>query len=575
MDVHIVRCNGRYYVQREVSEYESWQSLVKYDGRAVVDCIPEDPARYQEWLNWMREEYSSLEIRMREEYFSPGSFFALMNFTSAIRPSEGRSRSSFRCLQMPSMMPCIRRHSGTMVYIIDLDREIFSVVMGAHFRLGNIPRDTTLCDEDQLASPALPLPSPKPVTEIPYACRAVRAITDLGTFHKQWRIRQLTAVIYEYSDVLVHSGREWLPESLPFREFAFALLWIAAGKSEALELGEGYWIYDDWDLGRIGNEMHQNPRLGKGAVSRDELTGECWIGGAGPFLQFGSLFHAAGEALGVSPAETIYWIDEVLISLVHVVDGAAVAEAVTWGLQDGWPNFQLVVMSLFEVVLVEVSTRPGEEPVVKVSDRLRLSPLRPEESLGTHHSECPVPMEGMMLPFSGYQEVVSGQSFQSRSKSYPGLAALINFFDAATNRRTAVRSTGVFPPEIYYAIIDQLDYNTWRTSSAVSPTFRFYCSARFRVDPSMCVMARSVSGLRDGENLSFIVKNMRTGKTMRVEEVPFGWGGHSIAWSSWMPIIGDGPWAIMTEVLFEYEAVCRLADIEDDHTETVGEDERD
>ncbi|SPQ23350.1 8bb7b5de-d412-4a38-bd2c-279fa3d1e022 [Thermothielavioides terrestris] len=560
MGTLIVRYNGLYYVQPAPQDEECESSRGNY-GHAVVDSIPAQPDQYQKWLTRMREAYASMEGRFELEVF-------------ALRARPFRSTVDWD--KRPSMMPCIREPNfgRDYYYIIDLDREIFSVDFGAHYKLGNIPRgdhlwrraladsifhgctvDTRLCHEDQLASPALPLPLPKPVTAIPYACRAVAATTDLGTFHKQWRIRLLTATIYAYRKILVRFGREWQPQSLPFREIAFALLWIAAGKSEVLSLEECGWDYKDfeannWSDGIIGNAMH-GPH-GEKRFPEDEWNGHCWIGGVGPLLQFGSLFHTAYEAPGVSPAETIYWIDEVLVSLVLVADGAAVAEAVAWGLADGWPNFQLVVMSLFDVVLVEVSTLPGEEPVVKVSDRLPLSPLRPEECLSTHPSERPVFKEGMKRPPSGYEEVSSGKSFNTRSKSYPGLAALINFFDAATNRRTAVRTTGVFPPEIYHSIIDHLEYYPWQRCSAVSPAFRSYCGDRFRVDDDWYIMANSASGLHDGEDLSFDMKNMRTGRIEHVREVALGWGGTGFELFSWMPIIGNGPWALMTEVLLEF-----------------------
>jgi hypothetical protein len=47
----------------------------------------------------------------------------------------------------------------------------------------------------------------------------------------------------------------------------------------------------------------------------------------------------------------MYWLDDVLVSLTLVVDGAAVTKAITWGLGQGRQNFPLVVISHVEVIL--------------------------------------------------------------------------------------------------------------------------------------------------------------------------------------------------------------------------------
>jgi hypothetical protein len=103
-------------------------------------------------------------------------------------------------------------------------------------------------------------------------------------------------------------------------------------------------------------------------------------------FEFGSLFHRPGQLPGVSPPDTMYWLGDVLISLVLAPDGKAVTATVAFGLQQGRTNFQLVVLSLFKVVLAEVLTAPGAkitaEPFVKVSRPMTLGPLSREECIG-------------------------------------------------------------------------------------------------------------------------------------------------------------------------------------------------
>lgn len=58
-----------------------------------------------------------------------------------------------------------------------------------------------------------------------------------------------------------------------------------------------------------------------------------------PPLEFGLMKYRPGEAPGASPAETMYWHEDVLISLTLVVDGAAITKAVQWGISQGRTNF--------------------------------------------------------------------------------------------------------------------------------------------------------------------------------------------------------------------------------------------
>lgn len=83
----------------------------------------------------------------------------------------------------------------------------------------------------------------------------------------------------------------------------------------------------------------------------------------------------------------MYWLEDVLVSLTLVVNGEAITQAVTWGIEHGCTNFQIVILSLFEAAFAEVSFGDDGEPFVEVSDAVDLSPLR-TEYLFEHTALC-------------------------------------------------------------------------------------------------------------------------------------------------------------------------------------------
>jgi len=54
-----------------------------------------------------------------------------------------------------------------------------------------------------------------------------------------------------------------------------------------------------------------------------------WFGEDAPPLVFSSMSHRPGKSPGASPTETMYWNEDVLISLGLVVDSKAIRNAAT------------------------------------------------------------------------------------------------------------------------------------------------------------------------------------------------------------------------------------------------------
>ncbi|KAJ4305953.1 hypothetical protein N0V88_000743 [Collariella sp. IMI 366227] len=339
-------------------------------------------------------------------------------------------------------------------------------------------------------------------------------------------------------------GREWAPDSFPFRELSFALLYIAAGKAKffAFPLGichprsclDGVLAYcsaieDDMFL--LDHDLGVDlPNLAKNWFDRDAAGYEASL------VEFGTHFHRPGEPPGASPLKTMYWFDDVLVSLVLVVDGAA-----------------LVVMSLFKVTLAEVTTPLGSDsdnsPVVKVSHSLQLSPLQGKQCLSTHPRERPEWKERMpQVPPN--HNVVREQSERSNARHYPGLATLINFFDVAAARRSAAKSSGALPQEMYCRILDHCDYDTWTAFSLVSPAVRSHSLINWRIDRHASIVRRLSAPHNDNEPFRLTIIDWW--ETLSLKERPCAEDCRVLSEWNWMPIFGTNRRALMSDVCLEF-----------------------
>ncbi|KXX82553.1 hypothetical protein MMYC01_201190 [Madurella mycetomatis] len=229
-------------------------------------------------------------------------------------------------------------------------------------------------------------------------------------------------------------------------------------------------------------------------------------------------------------AEYFYSID------LDLVDGAAITKAVTWGIEQGHANFQVVVLSVFEVALAEVSCYDDDEPFhTRETDRSR----NPGWCAGTGavSSSCGQTARG---PHGDCENISLDSRHSSTSLRLPA------------SRRAASKSAGIFPPELYHRILDFVDYDTWKTGLVVSLEFRSYCLSKFRLDDRMGVVDGPFVRLRHGKRLlSFGFEDMQTGKVIpMIRKLP-----HSLTTSeyNWMPAIGSNRTVLMLDTVVEFE----------------------
>jgi hypothetical protein len=251
----------------------------------------------------------------------------------------------------------------------------------------------------------------------------------------------------------------------------------------------------------------------------------------------------------------MYWLEDVLVSLVLVVDSQAIKKAVSWGIEQGHANFQIVILSLFEAAFAEVSLGDDEKPIAHVSDAVHLSPLHADYCISTYPRLRPETKPVMKSRHRRGELIMdSAGSRRSLQSHFPGLAALVSFFEVAGTRRAVSKSEGIVPWELYDLILDFVDYDTWKTCLLVSTTVRSLCLRKYRLDDRTRIVAGPFVRVRHSNKsrvLSFDFENMETGKIL-----PMMWVSHSFRTEqyNWMPIIGrDHRRALMLDVAIQFE----------------------
>ncbi|KAI0185666.1 hypothetical protein EV127DRAFT_441051 [Xylaria flabelliformis] len=557
--VKMVRFRGRYYI-----DWHYYDSCYSGLSRKIVDSIPADPGEYKKWLEQMRAKYAAKQNALEKHVYE-------------IRDGSKPVDDHFRDLMfLPSELPRLDDFDCPYHYIINLDYEILTINYGAHWKLGNIPRKDNLRSEiresiypgeftiavdtypdEHITSPALELPEPNP--SLGYQCYVVAPKLDISEARKAFRTRFLAEVLSQHKDQLIKLGMEWSPVSFPFRELTFALVSIASGTAgffsfPAQQRSEDRYAVtqgDPWSW----IILNTSPQIGEPRLCGffdKELAGN-----HAPLLEFGSMSHQPGEAPGVSPAETMYWHEGVLVSLALRPDGEAITQAVSWGLDQGRKNFQIVVLSLFEVAFAEVSFGKGkdEKPLVKITKPVYLSALRQDYCQSTHPRERPEWKPNTRRPHQHGRgrEVHYGGTARRLQSHFPGLAALVNFFEIAANRRAASKLRGILPSELYDTILEFVDYDTWKICASVSTEFRYSCLRKYRVDDKTRIVAgpfvRSPRSSEKGRLLSFEFQNMETGRVLPAMQTYC----FSTQELNWMPLIGSDRKALMLNVVVQFE----------------------
>ena len=507
----IIRFRGRYYCF-----YNHSDSYPDFYGAGLVSEIPSDPEKYQKWLAKQRAKASEWDSALEnflhvkrlnaEEIKDQESDDGHSGAASA--PSEGALLHWSKVvggdvdeLPLPSYKPIFNDLWIEWVYVVDLDREIFSVDHGAHFKMGHIPRLGWIDalakthDGDRLLLPdllpenattSLVVRSAPPGVELIqlYEKLNIEIVTPKGIsgFDPTQRQEPLfCARIFQcfqraQTQVLAHFLLGWRPNDFSFREIAFTILCLASGRQN-VSLVENLRLANDDAHGCASLISNTDRDL------EPEFVAHMGVGA-----------HLADNPAGSAPKSSMYWFEGILVHLVARLDNPdiipeSVARVVQRARKDcSRQPVDAVLISIAHIVLVRVFSghkvqhtkplplfifrdQPSQDP------RERFSPSKLKEILQRKESDGSISFD---LP----RAVDFGENYREITETEPSFLALVLFLHTSTRAPMPLSATaqGCFPTEIYRLIIENIeDVETYGACTAVNSEFRETClrNARF------------------------------------------------------------------------------------------------
>lgn len=425
-------------------------------------------------------------------------------------------------------------YSPEWTYTIDLDREIFSVNSCIHFSMREIPHDRWIlgfnhgqlyggfsfdvCPEATDKYPAIEYTVEANFRDKQimlfnqYDCSIVRARNTIDYRSKSVHRKIIAVNLFEQLWMCFKFNRYlpgWNHDDFTFRELAFAILSFAAGqfRFDMLscldgDLSTGFFI-DPGD-----DERLSKPRLLPGFATR---------------------YHNPGADAGSAPQASIYWFENILVSLepdagMQNNPEAAIVKVVEFGFKEGKTKFYAVVFSLVNIIMLEISVRNGI-PVLKRTEITSLSCCVEEGAQSTN-------------------------KYELICQEKAGFVSLMYFFDAAASRELSRFNQGSFPTEIYAMVLASVDSATHKTCAKVSGTFYGLCQETMPFSNDLLITKFTPNPKDENEwNVSF--KDYKTGEVYQCD-----WWDYSLDPYMWTPVIGGERPSILTDLSLSFESLA-------------------
>ena len=455
-------------------------------------------------------------------------------------------------------------------YTVDLDREIFSVDDGAHFKLSNVPHGREwikYVGQNSRECRVLKRGTPKEIAASvewkPDIERKPRTLPDgfnIKTVTPKNSVASVSApcqhiwmnafdrIRATYSYLLTRYISSWAPEEFSFREMAFAILSLATGEvsfecPEVLDRRkkeEGYFLIPDAKLRPPQQKLL--PR----------------------FLEES---HIPGVEPGSAPKKTTFWLNNVLVYLTArlnsvEVQEVSVVEVVKAGLDQGLNDFSAMVFSILHAVLVQVKVekdgivnviRSPSLPLFWKYDKEDGQDDGQDDDKGDDQDEDideengddnDDNQEGDNRQGEDIHNNDDGQEDDGRQDEngheddwdddsqadgdeadqdddiqddeggkppyeHSNFIALIHFFNAAESQKLTGTKSSIFPNEVLAIIMQFSDVHTYHTLAKVSSYCRKVAYTNFRLNNDYAVVGK---GDRYG---LLLLKDLQTGAKIR------------------------------------------------------------
>lgn len=356
--LRIVKYRGRYWIFDN-----NYDSYPKGMGKSLVDKIPTNPEEYRMWLQDQRALWAkwddllqtilAIEPKDLAKLQSPKAGTLMENFWQGLFDER-----------LESIPPSYHIWSNReWVYTLDLDREVFSVDNGAHFRLDRVSGNDNWIEALALDSNSKRLALPQyvgedVVTNLTWSSEDFAP--NAAEYWKTLRTRVVTPNLTYVATALPTVERlrwmcfnrfqrsqkgtlsvtllGWTAHDMPFREIAYFTLCLAAG-------GNYLTLVDDQRIFKQAGYA--------GVLTESDTEDEMEFVGT-----LGAGYHKQGFPTGMAPEDAKYWFEGALISLVPRLNRPgvlekAVADTIQYGREKcGRTTFNAVLISIEHVVLV-------------------------------------------------------------------------------------------------------------------------------------------------------------------------------------------------------------------------------
>ena len=470
--------------------YNHFDGYPSHLGQAVASEIPQDPEKYDSWVEEVKKWLEGLESQTEDELLTVSDAEMVVlgeKLKKQLKSQPRNDGAGFRLAslatvlgdemhEMPSSFPPENDLFIEWVYTIDFDCEAFSLDNGAHFSLRHFPRekwadaldldeanqrcvDLTLVPAEAVTSLVVEqgVPSKHMSGDLKAKVSVVRAkglesVSETGKGMVLFLDALWSPQRKQFRHVLRYILLSLTPEDFLFREIAFTVIYLANGLSGNVRFAD---FTRSQLVGCRRSTVFAQSNTGDAAIASGLAVG----------------VHRSNVKPGSAPAGTTYWYEGVLVHLTTNLDSdehvlSEVQEMTEYGKAtlNARGRLDVLLISLQHVVVVRIDAKS-----------ICRTPSMPLIYIKRHYETYA--QERGQKKEAEVDDAKASLDANGKLDESAAFFALMRLFESGPLQDLKPESAreGVFPTEVYEMILDKVGCNTYRTCAFVSRKFRKIC----------------------------------------------------------------------------------------------------